>query len=168
MYGEKGLDTFHISRQQNDAGYLSSAVKHLFPKAQELARDFTPDPESFDEYSEKERLLDIQWAEQAQQKNILESSPEVTVQRQYATVMEAILLQHGELSEWFGEGAFTVKTTDFDDMRNGLDIIVSLPSISSSPKRRHIGIDVTFSQRNLAKKLGRGYDEVCQGKLLCL
>lgn len=165
MYGEKGLNTYRISREQESVGYLSSAVQHLFPKAQELVSGFTPDPYSFSEYPEREKVSDIRWAEQIKQKNISESSPEVMVQRQYAAVMEAILLQHGELSEWFGEGVFTVKTTDFDDLRNGLDIVLSLPSKNGSLERQHIGIDVTFSQHSLAKKLGRGYDEVCHGKL---
>ena len=79
--------------------------------------------------------------------------------------MEAILLQHGELSEWFGSGVFTVKTTDFDDFKSGLDIILSLPPKDGSSERRHIGIDVTFSRFQLSGKLSRGYDEVCQGKL---
>jgi hypothetical protein len=48
---------------------------------------------------------------------------------------------------------------------DGLDIVLSLPSKNGSLERQHIGIDVTFSQHSLAKKLGRGYDEVCHGKL---
>ncbi len=165
MYGERGLDTWNIERQQRESDYLSSTVKALLPKAEQLAQASTPDTNSFSQYSAKEREEDACWAAAMKRKFARENSVENAVQFQYATVMEAILLQHGELSEWFGEGVFTVKTTDFDDLRNGLDLILSFPSKADANERQHLGIDVTFSQFKLAKKLSRGYDEVCNGEL---
>ena len=158
----------NIQKGQESTVYLSSAVKSLIPVAEETVKDATPTPDSFvDQYSLDEINTDTQWAENIYSQGREKDTEETSTQRQYAIVMEAILLQHGELSDWFGKDAYTVKTTKFDDIRNGLDLVLSLPPQDNDiqQKRQNIGIDVTFSQRNLAKKLDRAYTEVCEGQL---
>jgi len=63
--------------------------------------------------------------------------------KQLADIFEAIVLEHGELSEWFGENAFTLATSAYDDL-HGVDMVVEFRE-GASASYLGLAADVTFS-----------------------
>ncbi|MEK7186879.1 MAG: hypothetical protein AAB690_00590 [Patescibacteria group bacterium] len=63
-----------------------------------------------------------------------------------ADVFEAIVLEQGELSKWFGEYGYTIGASEYDDWINGIDLLVEFrqPNLPEAPLLA-LGIDVTFS-----------------------
>ena len=66
--------------------------------------------------------------------------------KKVADVFEAVVLEQGELSQWFGEHGFTIGASEYDDWVNGIDLLVEFrkPNSPEAPLLA-LGIDVTFS-----------------------
>lgn len=75
----------------------------------------------------------------------------------FGTILEAILLEQGEMAEWLGSNAYTQKTADFDDL-NGTDIIVEYET-EGAYAHLGLGVDVTSSS-DLGGKLKRVQEDV--------
>jgi len=80
-----------------------------------------------------------------------------------ATIFEAILHQHGEQSNWFGEAAITIKASEFDDIAHGVDEIVEFEE-EKSRSYLALAIDATYSQFT-DRKLNKIKDEIDRGEL---
>lgn len=70
----------------------------------------------------------------------------------HADILEAIVLEHGELSEWFGPKSQVIKTARFDDYKNKVDMVVETETEDRRFSHMALGIDVTFGSRDLHKK----------------
>ena len=82
-----------------------------------------------------------------------------------AKVLEAIMLA-GELHNWFGNNTEVIKSSRFDDIIGGTDLILELEEIM--PRRfsqLSIAVDVTFSSLAQEKKFERIKEEIDRGKL---
>lgn len=79
-----------------------------------------------------------------------------------ASVLEYIIYQQGEVNEWFGEGAITVKTSKTDDFKNGVDLVVEF----ENEKGKYLGlaVDISFG-KELSKKVGRIKNEIDRSEL---
>ncbi len=66
-------------------------------------------------------------------------------------VFEALVVQHGELSDWFGPNAVTKKSSKYDDYENGVDMVVEFTD--DNEEKSHLGLaaDVTFRQDSTSK-----------------
>lgn len=85
--------------------------------------------------------------------------------KRYADILEAIILEHGELSEWFGENAFTHKTSKFDDYENGVDALIEFrEKDSKAASYVGLGVDITFGA-DTGKKFERIKKQIDGGKL---
>lgn len=93
-----------------------------------------------------------------------QESPEELRHRKLATVFEAIVHEHAELSEWFGPDAETIKPSRYDDIKNGIDTVAELKETGNSVARIAMGIDVTFSH-DAELKFERIKKEIESGKL---
>ena len=82
-----------------------------------------------------------------------------------ATVLEAIVMEQSELSEWFGPHASTLRTTEFDDFVNGVDLVVEFNEPERSSSHLALGVDVTFGASTIQKKFRRIKDEIDAGQL---
>lgn len=70
---------------------------------------------------------------------------------QRSEILEAILLNQIEMSNWFGENCFTVQTTKFDDVLHHTDFVVEWPQ--GRGKALRVGVDVTVTNdRNVIYK----------------
>ncbi|MBI5742462.1 MAG: hypothetical protein HZA25_01310 [Candidatus Niyogibacteria bacterium] len=78
---------------------------------------------------------------------------------EYATAFETLLMIQTELCEWLGPEAMTVRTSKFDDIKNGVDFMIRFPD---GPD---IAVDVTASFDQLPKKFNRVKREIDQGRL---
>ncbi len=73
------------------------------------------------------------------------------------TILEAILLDQGEMANWLGENAYTQKTADYDDL-NGTDMIVEYEA-EGTYAHLGLGVDVT-SNTDLGTKFKRVQGDV--------
>ncbi len=79
-------------------------------------------------------------------------------------VLEAILYQHTELSGWLGPNAETFRPSEYDDIKNGIDLIVEFNSDNFS-KHLALGVDITFGTLSMGKKFERIKKEIESDKL---
>ena len=88
-----------------------------------------------------------------------QNSPEENEIKKLAELFEMLLAQLVELENWLGEDVFITETSEFDDFRAGIDAVVE---ILRDGAFSHVGlaIDVTFSEKQLEKKLERIRDEI--------
>ncbi len=109
---------------------------------------------------ETERLKNIY-------KEEMKEDPEKEKLKKFATIFEAIIHQHGEQAEWFGPNAYTIKSSDYDDFKNGVDEILEFHKESGEGKEiSHLtmGIDVT-TKGSLDDKLRSVWRKVKSGEL---
>ncbi len=90
------------------------------------------------------------------------SDPTYAENRKWATVFEAFLHMHIEQSNYFGENASTVKTSEYDDYQ-GIDEVVEF---SQDQLKSHLGmaVDVTFN-KNPKYKIDRIRRKIDAGEL---
>lgn len=81
-----------------------------------------------------------------------------------AQLLEALLTEQIELSEWFGENTFTIVPAEFDDLFHGVDLALE---IVDDNELRHLalGVDVTSSPVAIRKKLKIIKDHIANGTL---
>ena len=106
------------------------------------------------------RRMEAEWEQKG--------SPQYLANKKIATIFEAIIFQHAELSEWLGGQAFTLKTSRFDDIK-GVDAVVEFRSTDSSA---YLGLamDVTFSadpdsSEGMTKKFDKIFERIENGTL---
>lgn len=76
----------------------------------------------------------------------------VSPAKKYGDLLEAVACEHGELSDWFGPSAQVMKTSDYDDFCNRVDMVVEIEEIDKTFSHLALGVDVTFGSRELYKK----------------
>ena len=77
-----------------------------------------------------------------------------------ARVFEGIIYEQSELSDWFGANARTIKTSDFDDFVNGVDLVVEIDEPGRSPGHVALAVDVSFGTVGIEKKISRAVAEI--------
>jgi hypothetical protein len=77
---------------------------------------------------------------------------DAAVQRAHARVMEAVIQQYAGPCGWFGEGSSVSFASRYDDIANGVDLVVSLPA-REGQKPIRIAIDATFSEQGAIRKV---------------
>jgi hypothetical protein len=80
-----------------------------------------------------------------------------------AKIFEAIVFQHAELSNWFGEYATTIAASRYDDIKNGIDTIVEFEE-NQNAYQLALAIDVTTSSGSRSK-FDRIQKEIDEGHL---
>src|SRR3989344_6211954 len=81
-------------------------------------------PDDFIDLYDTEK--DKKYVAEMEQKFAKNSSPDKQESLKLATIFEAIVHQHAELSDWLGPNASTIKTSKYDDIKNGVDSIVEI------------------------------------------
>lgn len=95
-----------------------------------------------------EDILERDTKEVERLEGIFEQSPS----KIHADILEAIVCEHGELSNWFGSESQVIKTSRFDDYINKIDMVVETVGDDRGYSHLALGIDVTFGNRDLYKK----------------
>lgn len=91
-------------------------------------------------------------------------NPESMKAKKYATILEAVVYREGERSNWLGKNAFTIKTSRYDDIVNGVDSVVEFRRPEKDPDHLALAVDVTYSN-SISEKLERIKEEIDSGKL---
>lgn len=93
-----------------------------------------------------------------------EADPQNKEVLEFAKIVEAIIIENTELSDWMGETAQTLPVSRYDDYVNGVDTIVELDEGDNSASHLVLGIDVTIASE-MTKKLDRIKREIDQDEL---
>ena len=143
----------HISEAEQEAFDL------LSEKHKELAIKL--DPEKFsDEYRPEDIELDKEAVERKRSKMVgLES---VIYKR--AQLLEAILAEQIDLSDWFGSDVMTIIPSEYDDFFNAIDLVAEFEK-EETFQYMAAGIDVTSSAHPVKKKLDTIKSHIQDGSL---
>lgn len=93
-----------------------------------------------------------------------EATPENRKNKKLATILEAIINEQIELSDWLGPEAESMAATDYDDIKNGVDSIIEFREGEISGRHLALAIDASYSTE-LSKKLDRIKREIEEGLL---
>lgn len=83
----------------------------------------------------------------------------------FGDILEAVVCEHGELSDWFGPQAQIIKTARFDDYINKIDMVIEFEDDEKRFSHLALGIDVTFGSRDLRKKFEAIRAKIDSGEL---
>jgi hypothetical protein len=104
--------------------YLHPLVAEAAVEARKLKAEEAIDPKLFtDVYGANAVERDLRYVREM--KKLFDK--ETTVQKQWADVFEAVFYQHAELSNWLGDDAHTIMASEYDDIKNGMDVAVGGP-----------------------------------------
>ncbi len=76
-----------------------------------------------------------------------------------AKMLEKVIEEVAELNEWFGGEAVVIKTCDYDDYKNGVDLVLEF---NGEKKRSFLAVDVcmAFDYERVAGKVERNLNKV--------
>lgn len=101
---------------------------------------------------------EAEWASRQQRESELEA-------KQLATVFEAVIHNGVDKGGWFGDNSRTLPINVFDDYHNGIDALVERQSDTQGFSHLALGIDVTYSDVEVAKKIARTTGKLRRGEL---
>ncbi len=84
-----------------------------------------------------------------------------------AQLLEALLTEQIELSNWFGESTYTIVPAEFDDLFHGVDLALEIED-EDGIKHLALGVDVTSSPISIRKKLKIIKDHIANGTLTAM
>jgi hypothetical protein len=115
-------------------------------------------------YSKGAVTRDLEYVDRQEHK-FEKDTEEERANKQLADIFEAIILEHGELSDWFGSNAVTFKTSRYDDYENGVDTVIEFQD-EDSRSASYLGLaaDITFT-RDTTKKFDRIKSQIDKGIL---
>jgi len=123
-------------------------------------------PEDFiDLYGAKNVEEDIKYVKKMEEKFKQEDSPEKQELKKIASVLEAIIYEQAEINDWLGPEATTIKSSHYDDIKNGVDSVVEFYKKEDfTSSHLALAIDETFSS-DIDEKFERIKEEIKQGEL---
>jgi len=134
-------------------------------KAEKIINDYQINPQDFDDLYDKVQISeDIEYVKERKLKWTNQSfETHDDVNKKLATIFEAIIFTEGESSEWFGSNVSLIKTSDYDDIKNGVDAVAEY-DLNDSVSRVAMAIDVTFNH-DVKKKISKIKENIKNGKL---
>ena len=115
------------------------------------------------EKSLDEHVKDIEDPEEREAKRKKIREVELAKQRR-GEALEAILGEQVEMSDWFGEHAYAVRTAKYDDLKNGVDMILEfeVPDLEDEGKEERVAlsVDISMNSPSVIKKVERNLDKV--------
>jgi hypothetical protein len=111
---------------------LDENEKNILQKAIKLEKERP----SLTEFSGPDIKKDQLWLEQQRQKKNQEKTSR-------SRILEYIIIDQSERSDWLGENSLTYQTTEYDDRHNHADLVLE---ITKDGKSYYLAIDVTSSE----------------------
>lgn len=134
-------------------------IMKMHEKAEKILADDAIDPHDFiDLYGEENVARDLETVAK------LKAKFEVDDTKHAAEVLEALIYEQAELSDWLGPNAETIRPSEYDDLINGTDLIVQFSS-NNSTNHLALGIDITFGSQTMRKKFDRIKNEIDDDEL---
>lgn len=138
---------------------INPEIAGAYERAQKILNVDAIDPKKFiDLYGEINVERDLQTVAQ------IEAGFENDETKQIAEILEVIIYEHAELSNWLGQNTETIRPSRYDDLVNGVDLIAQFND-ENSTKHLALGIDITFGSQSMRKKFNRIRNEIHDDKL---
>ena len=135
----------------------AEVFRRLIPKFEKLRIN----PQEFKGvYTESEINRDLESVRR--KKETIERAATGPTQR--AQVLEALLAEQVELSNWLGQNAMTIVPAEYDDLYHGVDLATEFEH-DETLQHLAMGIDVTTSPGSIEDKLTRIRDHLVDGSL---
>lgn len=144
-----------LNRERREHPVIQSA----YPRAEKLLAENAIDPNTFKGFYTDERI-----AEDLALVNLRTSQFESGDLDRTALVLEGIIFEHLELSNWLGQGVETIRASRYDDIKHGVDLIAEF-NTEGFTKHLALGVDVTFSTLKLEKKFAKIKKEIDEDTL---
>jgi hypothetical protein len=144
----------NLERRRTNREELSKTMLLAYERARKLLSDpvLTIQETAFgDVYSKEQIDADIALTKRLKAGWEAKQTTQERNSKKVAEVLEAIILTEGELSEWFGK-ANTMKTSEYDDFKNKVDLVVEWFSSEDGSRLLALGVDVTFGTTKLEDK----------------
>lgn len=141
--------------------YLHPLVAQAAIEARKLKEREAIDPNQFiSVYGESAVLRDLKYVREM--KKLFDVGSQV--QKKWADVFEAVFYE-AEQANWLGDDAHTILASEYDDIKNGIDVAVRMADSSRAFPYIGMGIDVTFGSTSVERKMKRLFDEIGKGNL---
>ncbi len=140
-------------------------IETMYLRAQEEIIDMQIDMDEFrDLYGEVGVKKDQEYVAQMEKQFSQETDAQRERSKKLATIFEVIIDNQIEQNEWLGSGAYTIKASKYDDIRNGVDTIVEFDR-DEGVSHLALAIDVTYSSDAILKKLKKIKSDIETGRL---
>jgi len=143
-----------------------NTINRAYEKAVSVAEKTTIRPEDISPpYSPEEIAEDKRYVEKRERD--FEKNPESEKENlKYATVLEGIVLDQITTNGWLGKNAQARKTSRYDDIKNGIDIVVEFQKEDIFSHHVGLAVDATFGNPTFVqKKIQDVLDNIKKGKL---
>ncbi len=148
-----------------EGAFESKMFDRAFDRAREELQEDAIEMQDFDDfYGEDGVRRDLDYVIRREQDFTASAFSESEQSQKHALIFEAIFHTQAELNDWLGPEAHTIKSSRYDDIRNGVDEIVEFRSPQESPSHLALAIDVTYSN-TISEKLERIRKEIEEGRL---
>lgn len=161
-FGKSGERKFiELPKERN-----ASLVERAYEKALDVFKNDEIDPNDFVSYNQKIVREDLEYVEateaaiKATEANRADPDGQQK-NKKLALILEAIILEQTELSDWLGPDVFTRKASRWDDLKNGVDMLAVFKQ--EDGRKLVLAIDATL--RDPAKKLRKIKKEIENGRL---
>lgn len=91
--------------------------------------------------------------------------PELADAKKRGEILEALLSEQIELENWLGGNAETITPSRYDDLINGVDLLVEFESEEGFFKHLALSVDATTSRNAIAEKIDRIRKDIQRGHL---
>ncbi|MDP2934586.1 MAG: hypothetical protein Q8N59_02370 [bacterium] len=161
---QRGFEVPRAEKAIDDANRIKKALKHA-EEIYETNANIIKESDFEDLYSKEVIDRDLEWVRKEEERFDEEDTPEQKEARKISTVFEAIIYDQAEMSDWLGASAMTVKSSRYDDIKNGIDLIVEFPdNEEASASHLALAVDITLSSE-LEKKMSGIKRNIEQGNL---
>ncbi|MEI9966436.1 MAG: hypothetical protein WDN67_02135 [Candidatus Moraniibacteriota bacterium] len=162
----------NVERDQGRAEKLSPAIEKAHTRTQDIFKREAIDMDAFRQsaqgggiYPDAEVEADMMRVKDLKKKFRLQETEEQEIVHMKASVAEGLIYRGISKYGWFPQ-ARAIKTAEYDDFVNGIDIMAEFGDDGRIPQNvMGLMIDVTFSGNALEKKFGRIKKEIREGHL---
>lgn len=155
--------TFAKKPERKKENKAMIGLKEMHTKAEAVEKNNKINPEEFVKIYGDSVYDDMEKAQLRKEKFSSRMDASARECKQYAEVMEAILVDLVNSAEWLGEETKAMNTADYDDLENGVDVIAEM---SKDGYKKHLGLamDATFSNE-VSDKFRSVKGEIKRGEL---
>lgn len=151
---------FKINTEQVSEKFLTAAYERAVSGR---GQDQIDMDDFIDDYGDAAVQSDKKHVARLEERFAADATPETNESLKLATVLESIITEQIELSDWFGPSTTTRRTSRFDDVVNGVDAIAEIEQ-DNTMNHLALAIDVTYGT-SLEKKFRRIKEEIEEGTL---
>ena len=160
----RGAEIPKFERDTDNADRIEKALR-LVEKIYGQDIEIIEEKNFEDLYSEKIVAADLEWVRKEEERFEREDTSEQKEARKISTIFETLIYDQAEMSEWLGKSAITIKSSRYDDIKNGIDLIIEFPdSEGASASHLALAVDITLSNE-LEKKMNGIRRDIERGEL---